>query len=167
MSNLSKILCIAEAMGELDSPTVPKRRKYWVHPLNIDSQDDNTFNLFFDNIKKYPEIFLNFYRMSISSFEELVDKVRHRLSQKKYNISKFNNSRKKINCYIKVNKLLNHFFLQITQGVTIFIRIYHRQLNMKIYIKYVQLIFLQNLFLKIKVLYFDFNFIINIYSETT
>lgn len=82
MSNLSKILCIAEAMDELDSPTVPKRRKYWIHPLNIDSQDDKTFDLFFDSLKKYPEKFFNYYQMSISSFEELVDKVRHRLSKK-------------------------------------------------------------------------------------
>jgi len=46
MSNLSKILCKAKAMGELDSSTVPERRKYWVNSLNIDRQDDKTFDLF-------------------------------------------------------------------------------------------------------------------------
>jgi len=44
MSNKTflKELCAAEAAGELDEPTPPKRR-YWVHPLNSDREKNKNF----------------------------------------------------------------------------------------------------------------------------
>lgn len=81
MSNLVKILCMAEAEGELDPPTEPSYRKYWVHPINSVRRSDERFDIFFDNLKKYPDKFFNYYRMSILSFEDLLEKVRQYLSK--------------------------------------------------------------------------------------
>lgn len=46
MSDLVKIICMAEAEGELAEPFY---RKYWVHPVIGDRQSDKSFDIFFDN----------------------------------------------------------------------------------------------------------------------
>ncbi|XP_026821629.1 uncharacterized protein LOC113560047 [Rhopalosiphum maidis] len=80
MSSLLKIICMAEAAGELDEPT-HKRRRYWVYPIHSSNEHDIRFQVFYDNLKKYPEKFFDYYRMSISSFEELLEKVRLHLTK--------------------------------------------------------------------------------------
>jgi len=81
MSSLAEILCLAEAAGELDEPMSSKRRRYWVHPLNSNRESDMRFTTFFNDIKKYPEKFFDYYRMSILSFEELLEKVRPKITK--------------------------------------------------------------------------------------
>jgi hypothetical protein len=80
MSSLLEIICAAEATGELDEPA-QKHRRYWVHPLHSSKEYDMKFQLFYDNLKKYPEKFFDYYRMSIQSFEELLEKVRLNLTK--------------------------------------------------------------------------------------
>ena len=79
MSSLLEIICAAEATGELDA--AQKHRRYWVHPLHSSKEYDMKFQLFYDNLKKYPEKFFDYYRMSIQSFEELLEKVRLNLTK--------------------------------------------------------------------------------------
>lgn len=81
MSSLAEILCLAEAAGELDEPFPSKRRRYWVHPLNSSRESDMRFTTFFNEFKKYPEKFFDYYRMSILSFEELLEKVRPKITK--------------------------------------------------------------------------------------
>jgi len=87
MSNkrLLKVLCVAEAAGELDEPTTSKRR-YWVHPLNSDREKNNNFLEFYGNIRKHPEKFFEYYRMSVRSFDELLAKIRQHLTKEVTNM---------------------------------------------------------------------------------
>lgn len=80
MSSLLEIICLAEAAGELEEP-VHKHRRYWVHPINSSREHDMRFQIFYNNLKKYPQKFFDYYRMSISSFEELLEKVRSNLTK--------------------------------------------------------------------------------------
>lgn len=72
--NLIKVIAIAEACGELDPPK--QDRKYWVHPINSDREEANKFNMFYENIRCYSDKFFEYYRMTISSFDELLEKIR-------------------------------------------------------------------------------------------
>ena len=80
MSSLLEIICMAEAAGELEEPA-HKHRRYWVHPIHSSREHDMRFQVFYDNLKKYPEKFFDYYRMSIFSFEELLEKVRPNLTK--------------------------------------------------------------------------------------
>lgn len=82
MSNktLLKVLCAAEGAGEFDEPT-PSKRRYWVHPLNSDREKNKNFSEFYENIRKHPEKFFEYYRMSIKSFDELLAKLRSHLTK--------------------------------------------------------------------------------------
>jgi len=80
MSSLLEIICAAESAGELEEP-VRKHRRYWVHPLHSSKEYDMKFQIFYDNLKKYPDKFFDYYRMSIQSFEELLEKVRKNLTK--------------------------------------------------------------------------------------
>lgn len=68
-----KAISIAEALGLLDKPA---ERKYWVHPINEDRERSGQFKHFFEKIRCYPEKFFDYYRMSISSFDELLEILR-------------------------------------------------------------------------------------------
>lgn len=87
MSNKTflKVLCAAEAAGELDEPTPPKRR-YWVHPLNSDREKNKNFSEFYGNIRQHPEKFFEYYRMSVKSFDELLAKLRQHLTKETTNM---------------------------------------------------------------------------------
>jgi len=39
-------------------------------------EESNKFNMFYENIRCYSENFIEYYRMSISSFDELLEKIR-------------------------------------------------------------------------------------------
>lgn len=57
MSSLLEIICAAEATGELQEPA-QKHRRYWVHPLHSSKEYNMKFQIFYDNLKKYPASFL-------------------------------------------------------------------------------------------------------------
>jgi len=78
---------MAEAAGELEEPE-KKHRMYWVHPIHSSREHDIQFQEFYNNLKKYPEKFFDYYRMSISTFEELLEKVRTHLTKE---VTKFRN----------------------------------------------------------------------------
>ncbi|KAL5239174.1 hypothetical protein ACI65C_006584 [Semiaphis heraclei] len=47
------------------------KRRHWVHPLNLKRPDNGQFQVTFMTLRSYPEEFMKYYRMSITSFDEL------------------------------------------------------------------------------------------------
>lgn len=68
-----KVIAIAEAFGELDPPS--SERKYWVHRINQDNL------MIFLKTWCYPDTFFEYYRMSIESFDELLNKIRPKITK--------------------------------------------------------------------------------------
>ena len=50
-----------------------QRKKYWVHPYLQTRDESKHFAIFFEELKKYEDKFFGFTRMSIKTFEELLD----------------------------------------------------------------------------------------------
>jgi len=73
-----KVIAVAEAFGLFDEPV---ERRYWVHPLNKDREKSDQFKHFFENIRRYPEKFFEYYRMSVSSFDELLENLRPHITK--------------------------------------------------------------------------------------
>lgn len=73
-----RAVCVAEALGLLDEPT---ERKFWVHPINAHREKSKRFSSFFENLRKYPEKFFDYYRMSLTSFDELLQCIREYISK--------------------------------------------------------------------------------------
>jgi len=78
-SNLAKVIAVAEAFGELDPPR--PIITYWVHPINHGREELNQFNTFYTNLRCYSDKFFEYYRMSISSFDELLGKLRSHITK--------------------------------------------------------------------------------------
>jgi len=51
-STLLKVLCAAEAVGDLDEPTT-SGRQFWVHPLNSQREKNDEFSYFYESIRRY------------------------------------------------------------------------------------------------------------------
>lgn len=50
------------------------KRRHWVHPLNLKRPENGQFQVTFMTLRRYPEEFFKYYRMSITSFDELVSR---------------------------------------------------------------------------------------------
>ncbi|KAJ8714364.1 hypothetical protein PYW07_002589 [Mythimna separata] len=50
-----------------------QRKKYWVHPYLQTRDEGKHFAIFFEELKKYEDKFFGFTRMSIKTFEELLN----------------------------------------------------------------------------------------------
>jgi hypothetical protein len=74
-----KVIAVTEALGLLD--TIKSERRYWVHPLNVEREKMGHFKDFFENIRRYPQKFFEYYRMSISSFDELLEILRPHITK--------------------------------------------------------------------------------------
>lgn len=48
------------------------KRRWWVHPLNLKRPREGQFQVTFLTLRKYPEEFFKYFRMSIKTFDELV-----------------------------------------------------------------------------------------------
>jgi len=73
-----EVLWLADEAGLLDEPT---ERRYWVHPLIRNRENSGKFLTLYNDLRKYPEKFFDYYRMSINSFDELLKIVREPLSK--------------------------------------------------------------------------------------
>lgn len=81
MCSLEKVIIVAalEAENLLDSV----HREHWVHPFNeLQRENGEKFKKFFTEIKNYPDKFFEYFRMSVSSFEELLELVRTEITKK-------------------------------------------------------------------------------------
>lgn len=50
-----------------------RNRRFWVHPMNQESVRSSTFEKLFENLKNDEKMFFNYFRMSIESFEKLLN----------------------------------------------------------------------------------------------
>lgn len=75
-----KVVAVAESFGYLDPPRA--ERNYWIHPFNTTRESSNRFFTFYEDIRKYPDKFFEYYRMSLSSFDELLLKLRSSINKK-------------------------------------------------------------------------------------
>jgi hypothetical protein len=52
-----------------------KKRRYWVHPYIDDRLARGGFITFFSSLRENPDKLINYFRMSVQSFDELADKI--------------------------------------------------------------------------------------------
>lgn len=52
-----------------------KKRRYWVHPYIDDRLARGGFITLFSSLRENPDTFINYFRMSVQSFDELADKI--------------------------------------------------------------------------------------------
>jgi len=81
-----KVVAVAEALGLLEPPKA--KRRYWVYLLSTDREKKGQFTTFLENIRQYPDKFFEYYRMSISSFDELLKTLQPHITK---NITEFRN----------------------------------------------------------------------------
>lgn len=67
------------AIASLLTLKMKKKRRYWLHPLNTRRICESPFYLKRANLRAHPDKFLDFYRMSISSFDELYNGIRDKI----------------------------------------------------------------------------------------
>lgn len=72
------VLCISEAANELSE--VQNKRKYWVHPVNLYHSNEH-FDKVYLKRREHPNRFFTYYRMSIQLFDELMEKIRSRITK--------------------------------------------------------------------------------------
>ncbi|RZF35513.1 hypothetical protein LSTR_LSTR010204, partial [Laodelphax striatellus] len=57
-----------------------RQRNFWVHPILTDRLTHGAFVTLYPNLRKYEPTFFNYLRMSISSFDELLEIVKDDLA---------------------------------------------------------------------------------------
>lgn len=62
-SKILEVLWLADEAGLLDEPS---ERKYWVHPLIENHENSKKKLVFYNDMRKYPEKFFNYYQMFIN-----------------------------------------------------------------------------------------------------
>lgn len=78
--NAIQVIAVAESFGYLDPPR--REGEFWIHPFNLNREPSNRFFNFYYDIRKYSDKFFEYYRMSIASFDELLEKLRQKITKK-------------------------------------------------------------------------------------
>ena len=52
-------------------------QKYWVHPINRTCKDLGEFHTLYKDLRKYPDRFYTYYRMSIEQFDTILAQIEH------------------------------------------------------------------------------------------
>ncbi|XP_060856108.1 uncharacterized protein LOC132933852 [Metopolophium dirhodum] len=61
-------------------------RRHWVHPINLKRPQEGQFQVNFMSLRAHPEEFTKYYRMSITTFDELISFVRPYLTRQVTNM---------------------------------------------------------------------------------
>lgn len=77
MNTIIKAVALLESENLLE----PVVRKYWVHPMNKDREVSGRFSKFYNDIRQFSPKFFEYYRISISSFDELLQLLRPDLTK--------------------------------------------------------------------------------------
>lgn len=56
------------------------KKRYWIHPMLVERHSKGLFQNYFKDLRNYPERFFNYTRMSVQSFDELLENVKNSLS---------------------------------------------------------------------------------------
>lgn len=60
----------------------PNRRKHWVHPILQNREHLGVYKTLYNELRCDPKKFFNFFRMSISTFDELHVNLKEEISRK-------------------------------------------------------------------------------------
>jgi len=60
----------------------PHRRKYWVHPILQNRENFGVYKTLYNELRSDPKKIFNFFRMSISTFDELHVTLKEEISRK-------------------------------------------------------------------------------------
>ena len=52
-------------------------RRYWVHPINQTCKDFGDFHTLYKDLRKYPDRFYTYYRMSTEQFDTILAQIQH------------------------------------------------------------------------------------------
>ena len=52
-------------------------QKYWVHPINQTRKDFGEFHTLYKDLRKYPDRFYTYYRMSTEQFDAILAQIEH------------------------------------------------------------------------------------------
>ena len=52
-------------------------QKYWVHPINQTCKDFGEFHTLYKDLRKYPDRFYTYYRMSTEQFDTILAQIEH------------------------------------------------------------------------------------------
>ena len=52
-------------------------RRYWVHPINQTRKDFGEFHTLYKDLRKYPDRFYTYYRMSTEQFDTILAQIQH------------------------------------------------------------------------------------------
>lgn len=82
--NTVQVGCIAGLIVLEDIQTKKSRRKkrWWTHPTLSNRLSTGQFHIMFNKHKMYFEKFFQYYRMSVTSFDELLDLVRENVAKR-------------------------------------------------------------------------------------
>ena len=58
-----------------------RRRRFWVHPVMLQRLSVGYFTTMYTQLRMYPDKWYNFSRMSVPLFDDLLEKLRPRLSR--------------------------------------------------------------------------------------
>ena len=54
-----------------------KDHRYWVHPINQSCQQFGEFQTLYKDMRKYPDRFYTYYRMSTEQFDDILAQTEH------------------------------------------------------------------------------------------
>ena len=77
------IIAINEALEEEGEKCV--HRKFAVHPYGKKRAEKGQFNIIYEELRRFPEKFFSYYKMSVKTFDELLNIVKSDL-EKEQNI---------------------------------------------------------------------------------
>lgn len=59
-----------------------KKKLYWVHPITSQRLVKGQFYKLYSDLRAHPDKFFNYYRMSVNSFDELLNLIRPHITYK-------------------------------------------------------------------------------------
>ena len=54
-----------------------KYHRYWVHPINQSREQFGEFHMLYKDLRKYPDRFYTYYRMSTDQFDYILAQIEH------------------------------------------------------------------------------------------
>jgi len=73
------IIAINEALEEEGKKSIP--RKFAVHPYGRKMAEKGQFNIMYEDLRRFPEKFFSYYKMSVRTFDELLSIVKSDLEK--------------------------------------------------------------------------------------
>ncbi|KAJ8954112.1 hypothetical protein NQ317_007718 [Molorchus minor] len=69
------------AIAFLLSQRKKRKRRFWIHPLNTQRIQQSQFYILHPKLRAHPEKFFDYYRMSIISFNEVLNLIREDITK--------------------------------------------------------------------------------------